>query len=169
MPDQVDGKPLWDKLRPRGVPEDPGKPPPPKEVQKLEAMQKLLERMAGSPLDEIAKQYSTELTVKPGEILTEERKKEVREEFERLAFERLAPLVLAVFEANLKMGSLDAAKTIGLSLGIIKPPPAMPSKVTIVNPDGAKPINSIEEWRLERQTRSYKTATPKRLGGDSVS
>jgi hypothetical protein len=167
MPDSENEKPLWEKLRPK-PPTGPPVEPPAREMKRFQALQMMLERMAGAPLDEIAKNYQT-LRVAPDEKLTDERKQEIRDEFERLAFERLAPLVMAVYEANLKMGSVEAARDVGLSLGILKKPITAPPKVTIIQPEGARPINSIDDYRLERQTRAYKVATPKRLGGDSVS
>jgi hypothetical protein len=162
------GSPFADGAPPRGSDQKPSTPVESRErdIRRLEVLQKLVERMAGGTLDQLADSYRPILDAPSGpNPLTPERRAEILDEFERTLLERLGPLVCSVYEAQLKMGSLEAARDLGLSLGILKRPPASPKvAVTVNSPDQApRPVNSIEDYRLERQSRSYRPPGTKPL------
>jgi hypothetical protein len=130
-----------------------------RDVRRLDALQGLLERVIGTSLTEAADAYTPALRTDPGETLSDDRKQQIRDELERLCFERLAPLVLAVYEAQLKLGNLDAARDMGLSLGILKRGlPAAPKIVVVNQPQMPPeiPVNTVEDYRLARQQRTYR-------------
>jgi hypothetical protein len=83
-----------------------------RDFERLRGLQLLLENVAGAPIQELAKKYA------PTEKgLSSEKQVQALEE--RLLAE-LGPLVMAVYESQLKLGNLDAARDIAISIGLIK-------------------------------------------------
>jgi hypothetical protein len=126
-----------------------------RDIRRLQGLQMLLERVAGASLPDLAAKYRLTNRL-ADERMTEAWKEGVLKGLEGELYEQLGPLAMAVYEAQLKMGSLDAARDILGTMGVIRRPgqtikvqPVLPKDL----PEVA--INSIEDYRLARQSRSY--------------
>lgn len=154
----------WPADRPN--PPDRGSQPPvrpeaevrDREIRRLQGLQMLMERVSGASIPDLASKYRVTQKV-VGERLSQAWREGVLEALEGACFDELVPMAMAVYEAQLKLGSLDAARDILGSIGFIKKPQAT-LKVQPQLPPTSPTINSIDDYRLARQTRRYGGASP---------
>jgi hypothetical protein len=124
-----------------------------RDFERLRGLQLLLESVAGASIPQLAAKYAiSEATI--GEALNEAWRSDALKSLEARIFLELAPMVLAVYEAQLKLGNLDAARDIAYSLGLLKKPNTTPQKqvAAVVAPQ----INTIDDYRLAKQQRVYR-------------
>jgi DNA-binding Lrp family transcriptional regulator len=113
-----------------------------KKVQQLRGALVAVERAMGVPLSEIAKKYhiSTETAKR---YLDTAQEAGFIEHFRALIYERLVGKAMAVYEAKLEMGDLEAARDIAFGLGVLN---KNPGKGT----SEPKPIDTLAAYRAER-------------------
>jgi DNA-binding Lrp family transcriptional regulator len=101
-----------------------------------------VERAMGVPLKDLAEKYK----VSPAGVkryLDQAEESGLVEHFRSLIYERLMGKALAVYEAKLEMGDLDAARDVVFGLGVLQKNPVKPG-------DMAKAIDSLAEYRASR-------------------
>jgi hypothetical protein len=156
----------WPSDRERTSSRLPGTQPPvraeaetrDREIRRLQGLQMLLERVAGASLPDLAAKYRVTERIAE-QRLSEAWKTGVLRELEGELFEQLGPMAMAVYEAQLKLGNLDAARDVLGTIGLIRRP-GQTVKVQPVMPPAEPTIDSIEAYRLARQTRSYRGSSP---------
>lgn len=112
-----------------------------KKIDGLRAAAMAIERAAGRSIAEIARSYD----VTPGTVkkyLSTAEEMGVVEHLRSTIFNRLGGKILAVYEAHLDMGNLDAARDLANGLGILKKS-AADGKTT-------KIIDTLDAYREER-------------------
>lgn len=124
-----------------------------RELLRLQGLQMLLERVAGAPLADVAAKYRLKART-ADERMSEAWKDGVLKELEGSLFAELAPMAMAVYEAQLKLGSLDAARDILSAIGLMKRP-GQTVKIQPILPAQAPPVTSLDDYRLQRQSRRY--------------
>jgi hypothetical protein len=125
----------------------------------------LMERAAGASLTDLAAKYrvSTEIV---DEIMTEAWQDGVVERLQEKLYTELSPLAMATYEAQLKMGNLDAARDVLGTVGVIQRPSTrgQAAKEALQRGFAAAQMNAgaptaapqdIEGYRLSRQQRRY--------------
>lgn len=121
-----------------------------------------MERISGKSIQQLA----TEYRLPPRDVETqsvEAWETEVVESLKTQMLERLGTMVLAVYETQLRLGSLDAARDVALSIGLLRKPG---TTLTVKPPvQAARAINSVEDYRLSRQSRKYR---PSEIQEDDV-
>jgi hypothetical protein len=131
-----------------------------RDIQRLQGLQILLERVAGASIAQLAEKYQLPKPAIEG-ALDQAWQEGAVTALQAKIFEELAPMALAVYEAQLKLGSLEAARDIALSTGILKRP-TQNLKVQPVAPTVPAPAANLADYRLERQTRQYTPAAQAR-------
>jgi DNA-binding Lrp family transcriptional regulator len=113
-----------------------------KKIQQLRGALVAVERAMGVPLAEIAKKYhiSPETARRYLDVAQEAG---FIEHFRALIYERLVGKAMAVYEAKLEMGDLEAARDIAFGLGVLNKNPGK------TGPD-PKPIDTLAAYRAER-------------------
>ena len=115
-------------------------------------MQMLMERVSGKSIPDLAAQYN--LPRRDVEALTQEGwETAVVESLKAQMMERLSTMVLAVYEQQLRMGSLEAARDIAMSIGLLRKEKSLTIKAPVIQ---EKIVSSVEDYRLARQSRKYK-------------
>lgn len=118
--------------------------------KQLQGMALLMERISGKTIQDLSTQYS--IPKRDLELLTSEAWESATVESLRAQMlEKLSTMVLAVYEQQLRVGSLDAARDIAMSIGLLK----KPATVTVKEPVTTQ-ISSVEDYRLSRQSRKYR-------------
>lgn len=117
-----------------------------KKVAELRTALIAIEKAMGRPVKDIAEKYK----VSPANVkrhLDLAAESGFIDHYRALLYDNLAPKVLAVYEAHLTMGSLEAARDLAFGLGILQ-------KTT---PDTArlkgKIIDSLDAYRADRAKR----------------
>lgn len=117
-----------------------------KKVAELRTALIAIEKAMGRPVKEIAEKYaispagvkkSLELAQQSGFI----------DHYRALLYDQLAPKVLAVYEAHLAMGSLEAARDLAFGLGILQKDSTGRMKDRI--------IDTLDAYRAERAKRIH--------------
>ena len=110
----------------------------------------MAERISGKSIQQLATEYR--IPARAIEQSLEEWETAVIERLRAEMLQKLAPMVMAVYEQQLRLGSLDAARDLGLTLGLLRK-----EKTVTLRPAQAKPqaITSVDDYRLARQSRRY--------------
>lgn len=113
-----------------------------KKVQHLRGALMAIEQALGVPVKDIAERYQVSAgTVR--RALDSAEAEGLVEHFKSLVFERLIGKALAVYEAHLDMGNLDAARDVAFGLGVLLKDPSK-------GKDAPKPIETLAAYRAER-------------------
>lgn len=113
-----------------------------KKVEDMRGALMAVERALGKPIREIAKEYNcTQASVK--RYLDHATESGFLEHFRALIYERMMGKALAVYEANLDLGNLDAARDIVFGLGALRKNGESPDRPV-------KVIDSLAAYRQER-------------------
>lgn len=110
-------------------------------VEGIRSAMMAIDRAMGMSIAEIAKTFEVS-TGKVKQALNEVEEQGFVEHYRKTAFDRLAPKVLAVYEAHLDQGNLQAARDLAQGLGILQ---STTSKKT-----QEKAITTLAEWRREK-------------------
>jgi hypothetical protein len=115
-----------------------------KKVETLRTALIAIERAMGKPIGEIAQKYELSRGVVTKELsLAEE--SGILDAFKRLAYDRLVSPALAVYDAQLALGNLEAARDVAFGLGIFqKTPDASKFK--------GKAMDTLDAYRSARKT-----------------
>lgn len=110
----------------------------------LRAAMMTIDRAMGMSIKDIAESYK----VNPANVknyLAAAEEEGFIDHYRKSMYDRLAPKVLAVYEAHLDQGSLQAARDLAQGLGILQnaPPKAKEKSITTLN-----------EWRAEKSKES---------------
>lgn len=118
-------------------------------VEGIRSAMMAIDKAMGMSIKEIAETFE----VSPARVkqaLNEVEEQGFVEHYRRAAFDRLAPKVLAVYEAHLEQGNLQAARDLAQGLGILQT--AAPKKTQ------EKAITTLAEWRAEKEEEGSKDA-----------
>jgi hypothetical protein len=175
MADSTGQSPSSDQRQGQSGPVRPAAQDRDRDLRRLQGLQMLMERAAGGSIPDIAAKYRvSEESVE--EIMSDAWKEGVLDGLLQKLYTELSPLAMATYESQLKMGSLDAARDILGTIGLIQRPgqknspkvqvqPSFASEQTSVNP---VPISDIEGYRLSRQTRAYKPPARRITPGEDL-
>ena len=109
-------------------------------VEGIRASMMAIDRAMGMSIAEIAKDFKVTLgTVK--NYLSAAEEEGFIDHYRKSMYDRLAPKVLAVYEAHLDQGSLQAARDLAQGLGILQNAPTKAKE---------KSITTLAEWRAEQ-------------------
>lgn len=109
-----------------------------------------IERAMGVPIKDIAERYG----MAPGSVkrsLSSVEESGLIEHFRTLVYERLVSKALAVYEAQLDMGNLEAARDIAFGLGVLQKDPLKTKAV--------KAIDTLAAYRAERAEKAIVVTT----------
>lgn len=110
-------------------------------VEGIRSSMMAIDRAMGMSIAEIAKSFSVSTaTVK--QALTDVEEEGFIDHYRKSMYDRLAPKVLAVYEAHLDQGNLNAARDLAQGLGILQNAPPKTKE---------KSITTLAEWRAEKE------------------
>lgn len=118
-------------------------------VAGLRAGMMAIDKAMGMSIGDIAESYKVSRKTVSAYLSTAEEEGFV-DHYRKMAFDRLGSKVLAVYEAHLDQGSLQAAKDLALGLGILSN--GTPAKVK------EKAITTLNEWRADKEKEDEKHA-----------
>lgn len=129
-------------------------------VEGLRAGMMAIDKALGKSIPEIAKDFGvTRADVK--RYITEAEESGFVDHLRLTAFERLAGKALAVYDARLDMGDLDAAKDIAFGLGILK-------KDNKPIGDSKKVVDTLAAYRQQREKENENAEIVESEGSNEV-
>jgi transposase len=118
----------------------PGRAAEKGKVEGVRASMMAIDRAMGMSIKEIAEDFKVSPATVKSYLSTAEEEGFI-DHYRRAMYDRLAPKVLAVYEAHLEQGSLQAARDLAQGLGILQNSPPKAKE---------KAITTLAEWRAEK-------------------